>query len=78
MTTMVLLCMRMDERKRVHPQQITGTCSKCGATVGIYPSGQRVLQGNPDNVVVCNHCQKPSGQLAPGAINEPFESVKKR
>lgn len=69
-----LTCMRLDEMFRVHPQQIESTCSACGAVVGIYPSGQKILMDHPDTRVVCNHCGSPFGVLAPGATEEMRES----
>ena len=72
-----LICMRLDEMFRVHPDQITRNCSKCGAEVGIYPSGQAVLVEHGDRVdIICNHCQPigTSAGLAPGALEESSQS----
>lgn len=72
-----LVCMRLANMTRVHPQQITARCSNCGETVGIYPSGQRVLRDFPDQVkLLCEICKTPGRDavLAPGAIFEPLQS----
>ena len=73
---MRLLCMRLDEMLRVHPQQISDKCSQCSATVGVYPSGQRALKEHHGNIeIVCNHCQGSGPRVpAPGALDEPFQS----
>jgi hypothetical protein len=75
-----LLTMRLADMKKVHPKQITGKCADCGHAVGIYPSGQRVLMEMKDVRVVCQICKQPSdiALLAPGALLEPFQSVKKQ
>lgn len=74
-----LIVMRLADMTRVHPQQITGTCNRCGHVVGVYPSGQKIMKRHPDIRLVCQVCRTPGAQakLAPGAAFEPFESVKK-
>jgi hypothetical protein len=73
--------MRLADMLLVHPQQDNSrVCSKCGEPVGIYPSGQAVLRGAPDTVITCNHCAGPLPSavfLAPGALEEPFQSHKR-
>jgi hypothetical protein len=75
----VLIVMRLADMRRVHPKQDNSrVCTVCGDTVGIYPSGQRMLQLDPSLKLVCNHCNDPDAfmtVLAPGAETEPFESV---
>ena len=77
-----LLVMRLADMVRVHPQQDNSrTCDRCGEQVGIYPSGQEVLRKNPSTEIVCSVCAEqdppPTLQaLAPGALHEPFESVR--
>lgn len=80
MTEITLHVMRLAEMHRTHPQQITGHCSECGHTVGIYPSGQAILQQTPGVKLVCNVCGTPGedAMLAPGAVDEALQSVKKR
>jgi hypothetical protein len=76
----LLICMRLADMKRVHPDQITDKCTRCGETVGIYPSGQRVLNLLPGQIeIVCHVCRPEPDvtMLAPGAEFEPFESRKK-
>ena len=52
-----LVTMRLKDMTRVHPaQDDTKVCSKCGAPVGIYPSGQRALRNNPAIKIVCSVC----------------------
>lgn len=74
-----LIVMRLADMRRVHPQQITRRCALCNHEVGIYPSGQYVLQHH-DTEIVCQVCAQPTGNepLAPGAELEPFESVSKK
>ena len=72
-----LICIRLDEMFRVHPEQIILNCSKCGEQVGVYPSGQGVLAEYGDRVdIICNHCQPPgiAAGLAPGAHAESSQS----
>ena len=77
----LLIVMRLANMTRVHPDQITATCSVCGHVVAIYPSGQNVMKQYPDIELVCDVC-KPldSGEdiLAPGAELEPSQSVRKQ
>jgi hypothetical protein len=75
-----LICMRHADMMRVHPgQDNTRFCSKCGARVGIYPSGQRALVRDPTLSIVCHVCAIHEGDaptaLAPGALMEGFESI---
>jgi hypothetical protein len=76
----VLICMRHADMARVHPSQDnTRFCSKCGARVGIYPSGQRALVRDPSLAIVCHVCAMHEGDalavLAPGALAERLESI---
>lgn len=75
----ILIVMRLSDMERVHPQQITRKCSRCGEVVAVYPSGQKAMKKYPDIELVCNVCKPPGGLqiLAPGAELEPFESVEK-
>lgn len=76
-----LIVMRLADMTRVHPRQDnTRVCDQCGHMVGIYPSGQHILRADPTIPVICNRCHDPLGAfmvLAPGATEEPFESVRK-
>lgn len=74
-----MLVMRLADMTRVHPQQITATCSLCGHEVGVYPSGQRMMRQMPELRLVCSVCSDSRGRavinvLAPGAAIEPFET----
>jgi hypothetical protein len=73
-----LVVMRLSDMALVHPQQDDSrVCSKCGEPVGIYPSSQAVLARRPDAVITCQICSGPLGPsavLAPGALDEPFQS----
>jgi len=76
-----LLVMRLADMVRVHPNQIESTCPNCGETVGIYPSGQQMLQENPELEIVCQKCvggpmlvPAPSTQI----LEEMKQSVKRR
>lgn len=75
-----LIVMRLADMVRVHPDQITGKCRTCGHDVGIFPSGQRVLQQDPTVELVCQVCRSPGQHavLAPGAEREPFQSQRKQ
>ena len=75
----ILIVMRLADMVRVHPEQITGSCARCGKEVAIYPSGQKVMRQYPDVEIVCEKCQQPGHRmtLAPGAEIEPFESRKR-
>lgn len=74
--TAELVCMRLADMHRVHPDQDnTRACDRCGHTVGIYPSGQRMLRKIPTLKIVCVVCSPHfTGILAPGAISEVSES----
>lgn len=71
-----LQVMRLTDMQRVHPlMDSSHVCSQCGELVGIYPSGQHVLRRYRRVKIICNRCQPvPRGMLAPGALQEPFES----
>ena len=75
-----LICMRLADMVRVHPDQITSRCAVCGHEVGIYPSGQLVLKRMPGLRVVCQICMQPADVtvLAPGAEAEPLQSRPKQ
>jgi hypothetical protein len=82
----VLIVMRLGDMHRVHPDQDnTHTCPSCGERVGIYPSGQRALQGVPGLTIICEPCWRKDAaakatvtMLAPGAREEARESVPAR
>jgi hypothetical protein len=74
----ILLVMRLDDMFVVHPSQIIAACSSCGAEVGVYPSGQRVLRRYRHAAIICSRCRmlgQDEAQLAPGAIDEVGQSV---
>lgn len=76
----LLTVVRLADMRRVHPQQIESKCERCGHVVGIYPSGQLMLDVYRDNIeVVCSVCHTPTSDamLAPGAEIEPFQSHRK-
>lgn len=77
-----LICMRLADMHRVHPDQIESKCERCGEAVGIYPSGQSVLfrMGSDKVEIVCHVCkdkdQRPViNVMAPGAEKEVEQSV---
>lgn len=77
-----LVCMRLSEMKMVHPMMTRDkTCCRCGETVGMYPSGQRILEAGGDLIeIVCNHCyfKKADLFLAPSEVlDEVRESVRR-
>ena len=73
----ILIVMRLTDMYRVHPEMVSRICSRCTETCGVYPSGQRVLAKNPNAKIVCNRCHPdPLGAaLAPGAVEEPLQSI---
>jgi hypothetical protein len=77
---MELICVRLANMKRVHPDQIETACSQCGHIVGVYPSGQALMRQYPDINIICEVCRQPgeSARLAPGAEFEAFQSVRKQ
>ena len=62
-----LICTRVEDMTVMHPHQIERACSQCGKMVGIYPSGQKVLEHWPDTVIACGVCRNP--------WTTPFESA---
>src|SRR5262245_12212418 len=77
-----LICMRLTHMAVVHPEQITAPCTRCGCSCGIYPSGQKIIERYGERVkVVCHLCARAAGMstdhLAPGAEDEPAQSVRK-
>jgi hypothetical protein len=81
MTKVPLICMRLEDMHRVHPQQITAACERCGMFVGVYPSGQNLMRIYPGTIeLVCQVCRPEADTsiLAPGAEHEPFESKRKQ
>lgn len=62
-----------------HPDtDYTHVCTRCGATLGVYPSTIKLIKRHKENVLlVCNRCQPNSGQgfpLVPGAMEEVMRS----
>ena len=52
-----LIVMRLVDMYKRHPKQINDrVCSRCGAAVGIYPSGQEALAKDPELQIVCFYC----------------------
>ncbi len=63
-----LVAMRLADMNRMHPRQDDSkACSRCGARVGIYPSGQSALKHNPRMPILCQVCamrERPEDVLA--------------
>lgn len=51
-----LVCHRLADMTRVHPEQIERRCSACGAGVAVFPSGQAVLAKRANAVIQCHVC----------------------
>ena len=52
-----LVAMRLVDMHKVHPEQVVMDCACCGAKVGVYPTGQKVLRLAPGPVeVYCHIC----------------------
>jgi hypothetical protein len=73
-----LLAMRAADMVVVQPHMdTTHGCCRCHETVGLYPSGQRVLRRYRNIEIVCQHCmtdgERSDAKLAPGAEHEPYQ-----
>jgi hypothetical protein len=78
-----LIVMRLKDMRRVHPEMdASRNCQCCNETVGIYPSGRRILQRHPDSDIVCSHCVSRDdvrrAKPAPGALAERGQSVSRQ
>jgi hypothetical protein len=74
-----LVAMRLANMMVGHADMTTNrVCSLCGETVGIYPSGQRVIAAHGKRVdIVCEVCHgplSPGARPAPGSLREVGES----
>ena len=59
MSDVRLIVMRLIDMRRMHPQQDNSkVCALCGEPVGIYPSGQAQLRGDPSTEIACSVCAK--------------------
>jgi hypothetical protein len=57
MEPIVLVTMRLADMHKVHPEQATMACARCGEPVGVYPSGQKAIRLAPGPVeVICQVC----------------------
>jgi uncharacterized Fe-S center protein len=78
-----LICMQRGRMMVTHPDMIEGECRDCGAVVGIYPSGQKILREQANVQIVCDVCYAarysdlPTIE-APGAIEEAKQLWRKR
>jgi hypothetical protein len=65
-----LVVMRLTDMHRIHPHQDNSkVCSRCGHSVGIYPSGQTQLGRNPQLEIVCHVCC--AADMQPDDLTEP-------
>lgn len=72
---MALVVMRLVDMHRVHPlQDNSHVCSKCGERVGIYPSGQKALRGNPAMLIICAVCTEKEADVR-GDVAEPAAPI---
>lgn len=78
----MLVVMRVARMTKIHPK--TGfkhECARCRELVGIFPSGQRLLQEQPNVEIVCDLCAGNttavmlSGTPLPGVRQEAREAV---
>lgn len=51
-----LVCTRLHDMTKMHPEQTEGECVNCHQTVGIYPTGQRALARWPSMKIWCTNC----------------------
>ena len=75
-----LLVMRLEDMLVVHPKMSSSYfCSVCHARVGIYPSGQLVLQRYQRVRIVCQRCassdEVKDAEPAPGSLAERGHGV---
>lgn len=40
----------------MHPKQVEKICSECGRVVGVYPTGQQMIERYPDMKIKCSVC----------------------
>lgn len=74
-----LLVMRLSDMLLVHPEQNNDhVCAECHEPVGIYPSGQAVLQRYQNVKIACQRCQALTANSvpAPGALAERGQSIR--
>lgn len=83
MTKPILIVMRLADMERVHPEQITDKCARCGEVVAVYPSGQRIMRetamlGGVE--LVCHICRPSAAMMVPvpGALDEAKESKRRQ
>ena len=77
-----LVCTRLVDMHKVHPEQVTRECAVCREPVGVYPSGQKTLRLAPGPIeIVCQVCaaktydpELDSDELA-GSIDEIVQEV---
>jgi hypothetical protein len=74
-----LVAMREAEMAVVHPDMDTShQCGRCGVTVGLFPSGQRVLRKYGRVDIVCQNCmtadEREEATPAPGMEAEVLEA----
>lgn len=61
-----LLAMREADMVFVHPEMDRShVCSQCGAMVGLYPSGQKILKRYKNVRIVCQVCDPSPPERAP-------------
>lgn len=68
----ILVAMRLADMHKRHPKQDDSrVCARCQHPLGIYPSGQAALAGNPGMAVICQICAvaEPSDINFPAAKN---------
>lgn len=77
----MLVCTRLADMHKVHPSQDNShVCSQCGQRVGVYPSGQRAIKGQPDIAIWCAQCAAaeidPDDKVNPaGSILEIIKEI---
>lgn len=63
-----------------HPDtDYTHVCSRCGATLGVYPSTIKLMKQQKNVVLICNRCQPNAGYPpVPGAMDEVRATARRR
>ena len=51
-----LICTRLADMTVMHPKQVEKICSECGHVVGVYPTGQQMIERYPDMKIKCSVC----------------------
>jgi hypothetical protein len=74
----MLICTRLADMTRMHPDQIEKICFECGHVVGVYPTGQQALERWPSVKIICTPCANPSPNdkiYSAGSLDEVVQEI---